>query len=1060
VATVSEAEPTADAPGSAPGRARRSTPAPRTVLLVASLGAVAAFIDATIVNIAFPDMEASFHGTSVSTLSWVLNVYNIVFAAFLVAGGRLSDLVGRKRVFLFAVALFTVASALCGVAPSPEALIGFRALQALGAALLVPSSLALVLAAFPAARRAHAVALWTAIGAAAAGIGPSLGGVLVQVSDWRLVFYVNLPIGIAALVLGRMYLVESRAPGKRLIPDLPGAVLFALGISAIVLAVTQGTDWGWTSVKVIGCFVAAIVLLGVFGWRCSWHRSPLIDLAVLRIRSFAVANVLTIVGAAGFYGYTLINVLFLTGVWRYSVLDAGLAMTPGPFVAAAVAGPSSRLAERFGHRFVIVPGGLIWSGAVLWFVLRVGVQPNFVGVWLPGIILLGVGAGILFPNLSGAAIAAAPGDQFGTASGLNSVARQIGAALGVAIAVAVLGTPGPLEAASAFDHAWTFSALALGFAGLGGFFIGRLKTEPAPSLRDAARDAWAEAAGAPLVPALPPRRPLAATPPEGEPRPETVGDFLARLPLFADVPPALRDRLAARARDRRVEAGEWLFREGDPGDELFVVRSGRLQVVAGDVVLRELGRGDAVGELALLTDTPRSAAIRAGRTSELIAIDRAAFDGLLDEAPALSRALNRALGLQLRASRAATEAPRGLPTTIALVPLGVGADARALAADLAIALGDAAVLDGGEVEGDSVAHFGPLLDRAEAVHDRVLLVTGSPLPDADPWTRFALAQADRILVLAGGAVPAGLHGVAELRGCELVVGGAPVGGWADLLGAVGAHVARGADDVARLARRLSGRSVGLVLSGGGARAFAHIGVLEELEAAGVRIDRVGGVGMGAFVGALAAQGLDAEEIDARCYDEWVRRRPLGDWTVPRHALSRGERLTAMLRRTFGDTLIETLPRSFFCASADLRSGELVVHRTGALAAQVGASMRTPILAPPEVRGERLLVEGSLVDNLPVGAMAALGEGPIVAVDIQAGIEGPADGPPSLAETLSRVLLLAERTHHAARTRADLLIEPVDGGIGLLEFHQIDAAREAGRAAARAALERAPGALLR
>ena len=189
---------------------RRRGPQPRTVLAIASMGAGMAFVDATIVNIAFPDIARSYPHASIAALSWVLNAYNIVFAAFLVAAGRLADLVGRRRVFISGLELFTVASVLCAVAPSHGTLTAFRVLQALGAALLVPSSLALVLDAFPAERRSHGVALLSAVAAAAAGLGPSLGGLLIAVGDWRLVFLVNVPIGVATVVLARRHLVESR----------------------------------------------------------------------------------------------------------------------------------------------------------------------------------------------------------------------------------------------------------------------------------------------------------------------------------------------------------------------------------------------------------------------------------------------------------------------------------------------------------------------------------------------------------------------------------------------------------------------------------------------------------------------------------------------------------------------------------------------------------------------------------------------------------------------------------------------------------------------------------
>jgi NTE family protein len=252
-------------------------------------------------------------------------------------------------------------------------------------------------------------------------------------------------------------------------------------------------------------------------------------------------------------------------------------------------------------------------------------------------------------------------------------------------------------------------------------------------------------------------------------------------------------------------------------------------------------------------------------------------------------------------------------------------------------------------------------------------------------------------------------------------------------------------------------------------------VLEELLAAGIEIDRVAGVSMGAFVGALFAMGLDPDEIDARCFQEWVQRRPLGDYTVPRHALIRGERARAMLHRTFGAVAIEELARSITCGATELRSGRLVLARSGPLWEAVGMSICLPIIAPPYVRERELLIDGSLIDNLPVAAMADLGEGPVIAVDVKAtfeprpGSRGGAgangDGAaareprtPSLGETLTRVLLLGSaNTSESAARHADLVIKPRAEGVGLLEFHQIDAAREAGRVAAREALEQSAAA---
>lgn len=231
--------------------------------------------------------------------------------------------------------------------------------------------------------------------------------------------------------------------------------------------------------------------------------------------------------------------------------------------------------------------------------------------------------------------------------------------------------------------------------------------------------------------------------------------------------------------------------------------------------------------------------------------------------------------------------------------------------------------------------------------------------------------------------------------------------------------------------------------------------------------------MGAVIGALFAMGLDGDQIDAICFEEWVQRRPLSDYTLPRRSLIRGERFRSMLHRTFGNRLIEELPRAFISGCTELRTGRLVLSRHGPLWEAIGFSICLPILAPPQVRGREMFIDGSLVDNLPVRALADMGEGPIIAVDVKAEFDRkPSNGRheqngddsrpariPSLGETLTRVLLLgSENTSEAARRHADLVIKPSTAGIGLLEFHQLDAAREAGRVAAREALKRVPAGL--
>ena len=352
------------AQGGATGVVTRGRVSSGTVLGVASFGAFLAFLDATIVNVAFPSIRESFPDSTISNLSWVLNAYNIVFAAFLVPFGRLTDLIGRRRAFVWGVLVFTVASVICALSPSVGFLIGARVVQALGAAMLVPASLALVVAAFPAERRTHAVGLWGASAALASGLGPPIGGLLVQVGDWRWAFLVNLPFGIAAWVLARRSLVESRAPGRRTLPDLGGAALFALALGLLTLGIVQGGDWGWTSSAVIGCFVVAAVLLVLFVASSRRHRSPLLDPELLKVRAFKVGNVATVAAGMGFYAYLLTNILWLTYVWGYSVLRAGLALVPAALIAAVVAAVLGPIAAERGYRLFIIPGALVWASAL------------------------------------------------------------------------------------------------------------------------------------------------------------------------------------------------------------------------------------------------------------------------------------------------------------------------------------------------------------------------------------------------------------------------------------------------------------------------------------------------------------------------------------------------------------------------------------------------------------------------------------------------------------------------------------------------------------------------
>ena len=364
------------------------------MLAVTSLGVFLVLLDTTIVNIAFPAITTAFPSTTRAALSWVLNAYAIVFAALLIAAGRIADLVGRKRVFLAGLAGFAATSAACGLAPTLPALVTGRALQAVGAALLVPTSLALLLAEFPRSRRSMAVGLWGSMGAVAAASGPLLGALLVETVGWRWIFLVNLPVSALAIVTGRRLLRESNDPQARGLPDLLGAALIIAATALGALGIVQGPAWGWASPPVAGSLAAAVALGVAFVLRAGRAARPVVDLRLFRKRSFGAANLGTLLFGTAFFATGLGNVLFLTGVWGWSVLRAGVAVTPGPLMAALFAAIGGRLADRYGQRVVALPGGLLFAAGCLLFASGTGATPHYASEILPCTLLTGCGVGL------------------------------------------------------------------------------------------------------------------------------------------------------------------------------------------------------------------------------------------------------------------------------------------------------------------------------------------------------------------------------------------------------------------------------------------------------------------------------------------------------------------------------------------------------------------------------------------------------------------------------------------------------------------------------------------
>ncbi|MBL7497630.1 MFS transporter [Frankia sp. CNm7] len=439
-------------PATTPGSA-----APRQVLLIVCAGVVLASLDLFIVNLALPQIAHDLGASDLGQLSWVLNGYAIVYASLLVFFGRLADRYRRDHGFLLGVVVFTAASAACAASTSVEMLIGFRLAQAAGAALLTPTSLGLVLAAYEPARRQGAVRAWTAAGGMAAGIGPVVGGLLAAAS-WRWVFLVNVPIGIAALVVGwrRLPRVDGH-PAER--PDPFGVALVTGGVALLTFGLVKGSDWGWASPSIGGSLAAAGLLLAAFGAHCRHSRTPLISPSLFASRSFTGASIVALSFSASFGAMLLSIVLWEQSRWGWSALEAGLAMAPGPLMVPLVSfGIAGRLIARYGPAMLITAGSVIFGAGVAWWALAIGTEPNYVSGVLGGMILTGLGVGLTLPTMMATASASLPPPEFATGSAVINMIRQTGLALGVAILVAVLGGAAQTGELHAFRTAWWVTA--------------------------------------------------------------------------------------------------------------------------------------------------------------------------------------------------------------------------------------------------------------------------------------------------------------------------------------------------------------------------------------------------------------------------------------------------------------------------------------------------------------------------------------------------------------------------------------------------------------------------
>jgi EmrB/QacA subfamily drug resistance transporter len=441
--------------------ASRAEGHPRRWGILAVLAAVAfmAQLDLFIVNIAVPAMSRSFDGASLDSLSWVLNAYAIVFAALLVPAGRLADHFGRRRFLLSGVAVFVAASVVCAVAPTLGVLVAGRVLQAIGAAMVVPTSLGLLLPAFAKKDHGLVVGIWAGVGAVAATSGGPVGGLLVGI-DWRWIFLVNVPIGVVTVLAGRALLPEVRAEKGARLPDPLSVVAVFLAIAAVVLATVEGGSRGWTSGTEIGFYVVAALLVGLATWRSATHPHAVIERTLFRSRAFTTASLALFVFFLGFASWLLVTVLYLQDAWGWSAVHAGIAIIPGPLMSAIFAVNSARVARVFGSHRVAVAGPLFFGAAAVFWAVAATQGPG--GYWtgfFPGMIIGGAGAGLSQAPLF-ASTSTLPADRATTGSAVLNMSRQVGSALGVALTVVLLGTAKP-QALALYQRVWWFIAITM-----------------------------------------------------------------------------------------------------------------------------------------------------------------------------------------------------------------------------------------------------------------------------------------------------------------------------------------------------------------------------------------------------------------------------------------------------------------------------------------------------------------------------------------------------------------------------------------------------------------------
>jgi EmrB/QacA subfamily drug resistance transporter len=406
-------------------------------LAAVAFGLFMIMLDNTVVNVALPAIERDL-GIALSQLEWVVTAYALVFAALLITGGKLADLYGRRRIFVIGLAVFTLSSLACGLAPGAGVLVGARAVQGIGAALMMPATLSIITATFPPRQRGQAIGIWAGVSALALAIGPLCGGLIVDNISWNWIFFVNVPVGALGIVVSQFFITESRDTSHEQSIDLPGLATSGLGLFALTYALIEGNRHGWLSAEILGLFAAAVVLLVGFVLLEAYQRLPMLDLSLFRIGAFAGANIVALLVSLGMFGVFFFVSLYVQNILGYTPTKAGAVFLPMTVLIILVAPVAGRLSDRVGSRW-LMGAGMTLLGVSLLLYQRLGVHSDF---WtlLPALLTGGVGMASTMSPMTSAAMGAVPVDKAGVGSGVLNSFRQVGGAFGIALMGAIVAS--------------------------------------------------------------------------------------------------------------------------------------------------------------------------------------------------------------------------------------------------------------------------------------------------------------------------------------------------------------------------------------------------------------------------------------------------------------------------------------------------------------------------------------------------------------------------------------------------------------------------------------------